>query len=70
MGLTWDLLGTYLGLIYDSVFRNIMPFYEWGNPECIPNEHIVKASLKKTTEISHAKLCLLKMTDNVIIFEK
>lgn len=47
-----------------------MPFYEWGNPECIPNENIVKASLKKTTEISHAKLCLFKMTDNVIIFEK
>lgn len=39
-----DLLGIYLGLTYDSAFRNIMPFYEWGNPECIPNEHIVKAS--------------------------
>ena len=33
MGLTWDLLGTYLGL----GIRKIMPFYEWFNPECIPN---------------------------------
>ena len=33
MGLTWDLLGTYYGL----GIRKIMPFYEWFNPECIPN---------------------------------
>ena len=57
MGLTWDLLGTYLGL----GIRKITPFYEWFNPECIPNTSrrriIVTASLKIAAEISYAKLC-------------
>mgnify|MGYP004508843509 CR=1 FL=1 len=64
MGLTWGLLGTYLGLTWDLVLGKLclsmngsIPNASRTHPEHIPKENIVTASIKIAAEISYAKLC-------------